>query len=176
MAKTKDAMRRNGGGAGSEQSRTTTQAPVERLASDIVPESGLAEEFNSDRATQASAQALYDNDRTMAFPSTASVVKRVPPLAQMEKSMKEAPVGTTVAGRFRRGNGEEEIRVMRKTSDTTWETTDLTPDSAGNGMYGRYRPAKYKGIKALQQMQYILNEGLRSQIPHGASMSYEEGR
>ena len=94
-------------------------------------------------------QLIYDLPRTMAFPSSKTIVKNVPDLQKLDDALKSAPIGTTVAFSIAYGgyaNTKHEKWVYEKTSDTSWKSTILRED-------GTVRPnGSYRGIKALQSI------------------------
>ena len=91
-------------------------------------------------------QAIYDTDRTMAFPSSASVVKRVPALKSLDTAMKNAPEGTVVAFKDARINQKV---VYEKIGSTSWRKSTIQDD--GNVRVN----GTFKGIKALQSVSDV---------------------
>ena len=136
-----------GGGGGGK-----AQAQAQRPATP-------SEAFNDGTEQRNAAQALYDIPRTMAFPSNDTIVKHTPSLSQMKQEMADAPVGTTVASNF---NGV--YRVMEKTGTKQWTMQDYK--IASDGTVSKYGGGgKYQGLKAMQMMSTVLNEGYVWNLP-----------
>lgn len=125
---------------------------------------------NTGKAQQTAAQKLYDNPKTMAFPSSDAVIKRVLALQSMKENMASAPVGTTVMGNFGNRGAGKTVRMFEKTSETTWSATDITKNS--DGEFRTSGVSKFRGRKALEQMQHILNDGVNTNIEDGFIREY----
>lgn len=109
----------------------------------------------------------------MAFPANDRIIKSVPALNSMKEKMEDSPIGTTVVGNFgSRGTstGGQSVRIMEKTSSTTWSVTDVVKNS--DGSYTKSATSKLTKKKAMEQMQHILNDGTNSGIDDGFLKKY----
>lgn len=112
---------------------------------------------NTKVPTSQAEEGIYNISKTMAFPSTASVVKRVPQLKELDQALKDAPEGTTIS--FNLGQRIGETWVYEKTGKSKWTASIVSGNTVRNG-------GSYSGIKLLQSVSdkkyNSLSEGMTS--------------
>ena len=80
------------------------------------------------------ANSIYDIPKTMAFPSSASVIKNVPSLRAMKENLDNAKEGAVVS--FYLGNtGMEDTVVYEKVGAKSWSVTRLKNNNGNIEQY-----------------------------------------
>lgn len=102
------------------------------------------------------ADKIYNINMTLAFPSSMSIVEKVPELKAMKKAADEAKVGESVAFHVLYKNAEDTI-VFEKVSVRMWKRTRLKMTDDVVKIYGH--PDKLQGLNFIRA---LVNEHYRS--------------